>query len=147
MYGSKKCQGESDLRWAILFGTTLSGAYLMAADLREAKLRGAKLIQANLSGATLNRTDLRGAEGLTKEQRAVYKALGALVDEEPVSNVSQEPVLPSPPLEPESVQPPSLQETSPTPDAGRGNGMPFQSAPGQGTSEEAEKGDDVGRTP
>src|SRR6266487_3196987 len=137
----------ADLRWAILFGTTLSGAYLMAADLREAKLRGAKLIQANLSGATLNRTDLRGAEGLTKEQRAVYKALGALVDEEPVSNVSQEPVLPSPPLEPESVQPPSLQETSPTPDAGRGNGMPFQSAPGQGTSEEAEKGDDVGRTP
>jgi len=143
---------ETDLRKADLSGATLFVANLSGTDLRKTDLSGATLFMANLRGtdlckANLSGADLRGAGGLTKPQRAVYRAQGALVDEKSAPNTSQESVSTSPPVEPEGAQSPSPQETLPAPDASQSNGMPSQAVPDQEPSGESEKGGDVGRTP
>ena len=138
---------EANLRAVNLNDTNLADAKLQKADLSGADLSGTNLSRADLSGANLNGANLIEAEGLTKEQQVAYKARGARVDEEPASNVSQGSVSTSPPLEPESVQLSSPQETPPTPDASQSNGMSSQAASDKGSTGEAEKGDEVGRTP
>ncbi len=86
---------QTNLSGARLIQTDLSGANLTLAnltlaDLSMANLSMANLSMANLSMANLTLADLRGAKGLKKERLAAYKVQGALVDEKPPSNVSQD---------------------------------------------------------
>ena len=120
---------------ATLVGADLTKAYLPdahlhLADLREAVLIGAVLSGTDLSGADLTgvhlenavdlrKTNLHGVKGLTKEQLASYKALGAIIDEDPTSSLSQSIVIPPPPLQSQDAQAPSApsaQGSTPTPD-------------------------------
>jgi hypothetical protein len=73
---------EAKLRGADLREAKLDEAHLREANLNEADLRGADLTGANLGDAlSLEGTDLRGVTGLTKEQLAVCKEKGAIIDE------------------------------------------------------------------
>jgi len=58
----------------------LSGAELAGAYLRHANLSSANLSGANLTGADLTHAFLRGATGLSDEQKADFKRRGAIVD-------------------------------------------------------------------
>ncbi len=78
-----------DLRNANLEGTNLSQADLSGADLRGANLRSAKLLGAKLRGAILDGATFSGAlvhgadftavRGLSAEQKAALRRLGAII--------------------------------------------------------------------
>lgn len=107
---------EANLSGARLRKTNLSGARLREVNLRDAYLRGADLRNAYLHGADLTNTnlhkaDLRGVIGLTKEQLAVCKAKGAIIDEDPTTSASQPTVEPSSPRQSNDVQASSAPST------------------------------------
>ena len=67
-------------QWRLESGVNLSDANifrarLINADLTSANLTGADLTGANLIGVNLTDADLKGAEGLTKDQLAQCKSL------------------------------------------------------------------------
>jgi uncharacterized protein YjbI with pentapeptide repeats len=81
---------EANLDSADLSKTFLVEAKFSRADFSEANLEGADLSKTNLEDAlSLKDTDLRGTKGLTKEQLAACKAKGAIIDEDPMTSVSQ----------------------------------------------------------
>lgn len=80
---------KANLRAARLRKANLSHAHLDDADLREAYLGGANFSSTHFRGA-----DLRGVRGLTKEQLAICKAEGAIIDEDITTSSSQSPVAP-----------------------------------------------------
>ncbi len=138
------------LNGAYLKGAYLSGADLRGADLGEANiegvalrnvfedalsgkgtnlhgadLRGANLKEANIEEAlSLKDTDLRGVKGLTKEQLAICKAKGALINEDATASSSQSTVSPPVPSQSNDVQAqsaPSAQGSIPTPETDDSN--------------------------
>ena len=109
---------EAKLCYAFLTGADLTKTKLPRADLREAKLSRADLTEANLSGAnlaganiedaqSLKNTNLRGVNGLTKEQLEACKAKGAIIDEDTTNSSSQSVTAPSPPPQSNVAQAPS----------------------------------------
>jgi hypothetical protein len=91
---------DAKLRYATLTGADLTGTSLVRADLRKANLMRADLSRADLGGANLSEasledayalkdTNLRGVMGLTKEQLAICKAKGAIIDEDSTTSSSQ----------------------------------------------------------
>jgi uncharacterized protein YjbI with pentapeptide repeats len=130
------------LSWAHLSGASLSGASLSEARLSRVKLSranlgganltGANLSEADLSGANLSRTnlvdtlsligtDLRRVTGMMKKQVEIYKAKGAIVDEDPTISSPQPTVAPPPPKSGLGAQAPAIppaQGSVPTPETG-----------------------------
>src|SRR5262249_5668806 len=80
---------SADELWALLrnvFARDLKNRNLRGAQLGESDLSGVKFCGSDLTGADftcsiLTGGDLRGATGLTAEQRADFKARGAIVDD------------------------------------------------------------------
>src|SRR6266516_4171211 len=93
---------------------------IIRVDLSGANLSGAILNGTSLEDVlSLQGTDLRGVIGLTREQLAIYKAKGAIIDEVSTTSSSQSPISLSPPLQRNNVQAPlapSAQGSIPTPD-------------------------------
>ncbi len=117
----------ANLRRADLSGAYLSGANLRRADLSMTDLSGAHLNEANLSGANIEKarslikTDLRGVNGLTKEQLEACKAKGAFIDEEATVSSSQSTASTLLSSQSSDAQAPSaspIQGSIPTPDTG-----------------------------
>jgi uncharacterized protein YjbI with pentapeptide repeats len=107
---------------AYLRGANFSRANLGDADFSKANLSGANLTEANLEDAvSLEGTNLRGVNGLTKEQLGACKAKGAIIDEAPTTSSSQLTISPLPPSQSNDIQAqsaPSAQESIPTPETG-----------------------------
>lgn len=82
-----------DLQKATLNIVDFTEANLERANLRQAKLTGTNLEKAK----SLKDTDLRGVEGLTKEQLVACQTAGAIIDEDPTTNFSLPAITPSPP--------------------------------------------------
>jgi uncharacterized protein YjbI with pentapeptide repeats len=118
---------------AILTRVNLREADLYGADLSGANLYQADLLEASLEGTLLKDTDLRGIKGLTKEQLAICKARGAIIDEEPTTSSSQSTVAPPPPPSQSSntqnSSAPSAQGRVPTPDTGESIAASSQQEP------------------
>src|SRR5437016_254201 len=92
----------------------LEGADMSGTDLSEAKLYGAKLSEIlKLENAkSLKGTNLRRVvKGLTKEQLAICKAKGAIIDEEAATSSSQSPVSPPIPSQSNDTQTSSAPPT------------------------------------
>jgi hypothetical protein len=82
----------ANLRGANLRGANLSGTYLIDANLSGTNLSRAYLSRANLSRAYLNRADLSGTvfgfnEGITEQDKADFRARGAIFVDDPNSEV------------------------------------------------------------
>ena len=116
---------SADLNGADLSGANLNAAILTRVDLNGADLHKADLSAANLEEAvSLEGTNLRGATGLTKEQVAICKAKGAIIDETPTASPPQAPVSPPPPEPRNDVQAQSAlsaQGSIPTPETDESN--------------------------
>jgi uncharacterized protein YjbI with pentapeptide repeats len=112
----------ADLSEAYLHEANFSRAILTRANLSGADFRGDDLITANLEdAASLEDTNLRGVNGLTKEQLEACRGKGAIIDEEPTISASQSTVSTSLPLQSNDVQAqsaPSAQGSLPTHDSG-----------------------------
>jgi Pentapeptide repeats (8 copies) len=115
----------ADLSDAILTEADLSGAHLGSVKLIRADLGGADVSGANLEDAmSLEGSNLRGVNGLTKEQLGICKAKGAIVDEDPTTSSSQSTVSPLPPSQSDDTQAssaPVAQGSTPIPDTGGSN--------------------------
>jgi Pentapeptide repeats (8 copies) len=115
----------ADLSDAILTEADLSGAHLGSVKLIRADLGGADVSGANLEDAmSLEGSNLRGVNGLTKEQLGICKAKGAIVDEDPTTSPSQSTVSPLPPSQSDDTQAssaPVAQGSTPIPDTGGSN--------------------------
>jgi uncharacterized protein YjbI with pentapeptide repeats len=120
----------ADLSQTDLFGISLNGVDLRMADLRGADVNVTAFDGADLSGAKLNgitpqdarsfrNTNLRGVQGLTKEQLAICKAKGAIIDEDPTTSSSQS-IIASSPASPsngaQTLSDPSAQKSTPPTD-------------------------------
>jgi uncharacterized protein YjbI with pentapeptide repeats len=112
---------EADLREAIFSRADLNEADLSRADLRWANLREVCNLESALS---LKDTDLRGVEGLTKEQLATCKAKGAIIDEDPTTSPFHSTVpssAPPPNKDTQAPLAPSAQERMPFSGSDRSN--------------------------
>ncbi|GHP00476.1 hypothetical protein KSF_105230 [Reticulibacter mediterranei] len=90
MEGSKTHFNEANLSGANLSGAILRHIDFSEANLTDANLSDTTFTHTNLEEAqSLENTNLHGAKGLTKEQLAVCKAKGAIVDEDLTSDPSQ----------------------------------------------------------
>jgi len=86
----------ANLSWSDFSSAEFSKANFSGADLREANLSESFLTGANLEDAqSLEKTILRGVKGLTKEQKAICKAKGAIIDEDSTASASQSAIAPS----------------------------------------------------
>jgi len=139
----------ANLSKARLKGVNLSGAALWGADLSEAELNGAEINgasfgRANLSKADLSETNLEdalllkdtnlhGVKGLTKEQIAICKEKGAIIDEDSTASTSQVGISPSLTSQSTDAKPhsaPPAQGSTQTPDTSESNAAsPVQSSP------------------
>jgi uncharacterized protein YjbI with pentapeptide repeats len=129
---------KTNLYKANLVSADLSNAHLSQADFRGANFSGANLSGADLSGANLKEanledalslkdTDLSGVKGLMKEQLAICKAKGAIIDEGSTASSSQSPVSPSSPSQSNDARAPSAppaQGSKPTLDTGGSTASP-----------------------
>ncbi len=111
---------DVDLQGATLRKANLSRASLQQVDLRGADLSEAKFSKANPEDAlSLANTDLRGVEGLKKEQLEACKAKGAIIDEDHSTSSPQSTLVPSSPSQSHDAQAssaPSAQGSLPPPD-------------------------------
>jgi len=111
---------ECDLRGTDFHRSILHHVDFSNADLSQANLEDADLSQANLEDArSLQNTNLHRVKGLTKEQLALCKAKGAIIDEDPATNSSQSTAAPASPPQSNDVQTPSApsaQGSLPPPD-------------------------------
>jgi hypothetical protein len=148
---------STDLRKADLIGAKLQEADLSGANLEDAKLvytnlrevnfneanlRAADLFKADLTSAnigdarSLKETKLRGVKGLTREQLAICKAKGAIIDEDVITNESQPTATPSSPPQNNDIHAlsaPSTQESTPPPDPDGSKTTSSQPAPASGS--------------
>lgn len=95
---------KADLRRATLNIVNFTQANLESVNLRQAKLTGTNIEKAK----SLKDIDLRGVEGLTKEQLAACQAAGAIIDEDSTTNFSSPAITPSPPPQSNDVQTSSI---------------------------------------
>ncbi len=108
--------GEADLSEAKLCNVNLSRADLSSANLSGADLREVKNLESVLS---FSKTNLRGVTGLTREQLAVCKVKGAIIDEDSAVSSPQSTVALLPPSQSNDAQvslASSAQESTPPPD-------------------------------
>jgi len=95
---------EADLTGAKLWRADLTGADFSAAKLTGANLREADLSGTILEGTLLKDTNLRGVNGLTKEQLEAFKSKGAIIDEDPTASSSQSTTVPPSPAQRNDAQ-------------------------------------------
>lgn len=125
LYKVNLCEASltgANLRKAYFVRANLRKTWFKQANLCEANLSGADLTEANLGEADLNNvhledalclkdTNLRGVLGLTKEQLAICKTKGAIIDEPPMPGASS----PSPRSQSTNEQTSSAQGSLPSP--------------------------------
>jgi len=106
--------GMADLRMTNLIGADMRKSNLYEADLRDAYLAFADLRKADLERVrnlekvrTLEGTDLRGAKGLTKEQKEACKTKGAIIDEDTTDSARRPTASPPTPSQSTDAQTPS----------------------------------------
>ena len=126
LYYDVDLQGAT-LRKANLSGASLQQVDLRGADLSEAKFNRAKFSKANPEDAlSLANTDLRGVEGLKKEQLEACKAKGAIIDEDHSTSSPQSTLVPSSPSQSHDAQAssaPSAQGSLPPTDTDRSSAV------------------------
>jgi len=134
---------QARMRHASLRNTNFYRATLSGARLFQANLSGANLNETDLSGADLGETniedvhslekaDLRGVTGLTREQLAICKARGAIIEEDSATNASQFAVAPASPPQSNDAQAsstPFAQGSTPPPDPDGSNTASSQPDP------------------